>query len=58
MFSWKSPSDLGSIENLLAEIPVSILVFVEVALGQRLFFVLFPASHCQTALFTPSSEHY
>lgn len=37
---------------------VSILVFVEVALGQGLFFVLFPVSHCQTALFTPSSEHY
>lgn len=35
-----------------------ILVFLELALGQRLFFVLFPVSHCQTALFTPSSEHY
>jgi len=30
---------------------------LELALGQRLFFVLFLVSQCQTGLFSPSSKH-
>ena len=58
LFSWNSPSDRASELILLDFSWVSILVFLELALGQRLFFVLFAVSHCQTALSTPSSEHY
>jgi hypothetical protein len=58
LFSWNSPSE----ENLLFSHNhlkkfVSILVFVELALGERLFFVLFLVSHRQTGLFSPSSNH-
>ena len=47
LFSWKSPSDtLIASADASKGAGVSILVFVEVALGQGIFFALFGVSQC------------
>ncbi len=57
LFLWNLPSDKALLVGLGHAFYVSILVFVELALGQRLFFVLFLISQRQTGLFSPSLKH-
>jgi hypothetical protein len=48
---------IGAIEGQVGPIYHNLLSIFELVLEERLFFVLFPVSQCQTGLFSPSSKH-